>query len=380
MFSSPEDRGVDDFPEIPRAAALWPLLTVAFLLGMLGLYLMLPTRGVPPPLPVSSASPAARPSAAAPVGASVTRLVFVDSADSAFGVTAEAFAERVATLTGGTLRIQPVPGGKVDGKKQDELALVRLIQEGRVPLGFLSISPLTNIDPRMSVLDLPFLFDDYAHADRVLDGPIGREILDTLRPRGLVGLGYLETGFRILSSSLPLPDLESLKGRRVRVMQSATYIDFVRSLDAVAVPSGVDRIYEMGRQGYIDAADRSYPTYWDFKLYEVHRYVTETNHAYSAKVILVNRKFWDGLTAPQQQALATAAREAELSHRELQRKDEARVKALALKNRIKVYVLDDEQRARFRERVQPLYMAFTRLHGSDLVVRIQASATPGGGR
>lgn len=371
MFSSPDDRGADDFPEIPRAGALWPLLTVAFLLGMWGLYLMLPTRGAPPPLPISSTRPAASPSAAAPPESGVAQLAFVDSADSTFGATAVAFAERVATLTGGALAIEPLPGGQVDGKKQDELALMRLIQEGRIPLGFLSIAPVTNVDPRMAVLDLPFLFDDYAHADRILDGPLGRELLETLRPHGLVGLGYLETGFRILSSSMPLPTLESLKGRRVRVMQSATYIDFVRALDAEAVPSGVDRIYEMGRQGYIDAADRSYPTYWDFKLYEVQRYVTETNHAYSSKVILVNRKFWDGLPPAQQQALATAAHEAERSHRELQRKDVARVKDLARKEKIEIYTLSDEERARFRERVQPLYEAFTRQQGSDLVKRIQ---------
>lgn len=371
MFNSPDDRGADDFPEIPRAGALWPLLTVAFLVGMFGLYLMLPGRVAPPPLPTSSTrSAAASPTAEPAAGGNVVRMVFVDGPDSTFAQTAAAFAERVATLTGGSLEIQPVPNGEIDGKKQDELALMRAIQEGRVPLGFLSIAPLTNVTPRMAVLDLPFLLDDYEHADRVLDGPVGRELLETLRPHGLVGLGYLETGFRILSSSLPLPDLESLKGRRIRVMQSATYIDFVRALDAEAVPSGVDRIYEMGRQGYIDAADRSYPTYWSFKLYEVHRHVTETNHAYSAKVVLVNKKFWDSLPLPQQQALATAAREAEGSHRALQRQDEARVKELASKEGIQIHALTDQERARFRERVQPLYEAFTRQHGSDLVDRI----------
>lgn len=377
MSSLPERDlpGEEDFPEIPRPGALWPMFTVALVLGMVGLYLMLPYRGPLPAALPAPPRPSTLPQASGTGEAGAIRLAFVDSAESTFGQTAMAFARRVETLSQGALHVQLASGGEVDGKKDGELDLLRSVQKGELSMAFISAAPLSNLDPRMAVLDLPFLFDSYDHADRVLDGPIGRELLESLRPEGLEGLAYLETGFRILSSALPLRDLASLKGRRIRVMESATCLNLFRALGADPVPSGVDRIYDMGRQGFIDGADRSYPTYWDFKLYEVHRYLTETRHAYSVKALVANLAWWDRLTPEGRKAFQQAALEAEREHRERQRRDEARVRSLAMKERIEIFPLSAEERARFRERVQPLYEEFIRAQGSDLVDRIRREAT-----
>ncbi len=379
MSSSPEsDRpGPQDFPQIPRGGSLWPLAILAFLLGASGLYLMLPAPNRPAPPPLSGPSP--RSSAAIPKPASgVVRMAIVDHPDSTFEQTARLFSEQVRALTRGALAIEVLPEGRVDGQSYGELELMRLVQEGRLRLAFISVSPLTNAAPELAVLDLPFIFDSYGHADRVLDGPLGRELLENLRPSGLVGLAYLETGFRILSSAIPLPDLASLKDRRIRVMQSPVYVNFVQALGAEPVPSAVDRIHEMGRQGFIDAADRSYPTYWDFRLYEVHRNITESNHAYSAKVLVVNRDWWDRLPAPTRLALQQAARQAEVEHRTRQRQEQARVKRQVTQARIAIFTLSPQERQRFRERVQPLYDAFTRQHGPGLVRRLRQEGDGGG--
>lgn len=161
-------------------------------------------------------------------------------------------------------------------------------------------------------------------------------------------------------------------------MQSPVYVNFVQALGAEPVPSAVDRIHEMGRQGFIDAADRSYPTYWDFRLYEVHRNITESNHAYSAKVLVVNRDWWDRLPAPTRLALQQAARQAEVEHRTRQRQEQARVKRQVAQARIAIFTLSPQERQRFRERVQPLYDAFTRQHGPGLVRRLRQEGDGGG--
>lgn len=378
MSSSPDPTNQEfaDFPAIPRGGNLWPLALLAFLLGAFGLYLMLPVPPVPEPVLPPVSSPQA-PNASRGPRAGIAQLAIVGSANSTFGQTATLFSEQVKALTRGALQIEVLPEGRVNGQNYGELDLMRMVQEGRLPLAFISISPLTNAAPELAVLDLPFLFDSYQHVDRVVDGPLGRELLETLKPSGLVGLAYVETGFRILSSSMPLPDLASLKGRRIRVMQSPVYVNFVKALGAEPVPSAVDRIHEMGRQGFIDAADRSYPTYWDFKLYEVHRHITETNHAYSSKVLVANREWWDRLPPQSRLALEQAARQAEVEHRARQRQEEARVRSRAAREKIAIYTLSPEERERFRARVQPLYESFTRQHGSGLVRRIRQQAGPG---
>ncbi len=375
MSSLPEppDQALPDFPEIPRSAPLWPLVAVAFLAGFVGIYLMLPRPAPSPAPPRPALSPAAE-SASPHPAPGVARLIHVGSADSTFGQTARILAEQIGALSRGSLQVEVLADGRFQGRKYGELALMRMLQEGRFPLAFISTAPLANVDPPLAVLDLPFLFDSYDHADRVLDGEIGRGLLETLKPSGMVGLGFLETGFRVLSSSVALPDLESLEGRRVRVMQSPVQVNFIRALGAEPVPSAVDRIHEMGRQGFIDAADRSYPTYWDFKLYEVHRHLTETNHAYSAKAMVANLHWWEGLSSEVRQAILSAAREAEVEHRIRQRREEARVKSLATREHITIHTLTPEERERFRKRVQPLMDTFSRSQGSDLIVKIRQQA------
>lgn len=367
----------EEFPEIPRPGGLLPWFTVAGLLLAAGLYLMWPAAAERPPegAPVRLAvsRPTGAPAAPPGSGSRTVRFAFVDSADSTFALSVAALARRVAELTEGRLQIESLPGGRVEQKKYGELELAQQIQKGMVQMGLSTTSPLTNFNPRMAVLDLPFLFQSYGHADRVLDGPAGRELLEGLKPHGLVGLGFLEVGFRIFSSTEPLPDLESFRGKRVRVMQSATYINFVKALGAEPVPSPVDRIYEMGRQGLIDAADRSYPTYWDFKLYEVHRYVTETRHAYATKAVLVNREFYRSLSPRDREALRRAVRQIEVSHRQRQREQEKRVKALCQQQAppIRIFELTGRERARFIERCRSVYREFNRLHGPELLQRFR---------
>jgi len=375
MSNSPEspDQALPEFPAIPRSAPLWPLVVVAFLAGLVGIFLMLP-RAAPPPAPQRAASSPADESPSPHPIPGVLQLVHVGSADSTFGQTARLLAGQIQALTHGSLQVEVLADGRFQGRKYGELALMRMLQEGRFPLAFISTAPMANIDPTLAVLDLPFLFDSYDHADRVLDGRIGRNLLETLKPAGLVGLGFLETGFRVLSSSVALPDLASLEGRRIRVMQSPVQVNFIRALGAEPVPSAVDRIHEMGRQGFIDAADRSYPTYWDFKLYEVHRHLTETNHAYSCKAMVANLPWWEGLTPEVRQAIMAASREAETEHRLRQRREEARVKSLATREHITIHTLSPEERERFRARVQPLLDTFTRTHGAELIEKIRQQA------
>ena len=280
MSASRNDGQLDwggNLPEIPSSTGVfWPSVMVGLLCALFGVYLVLnpvpvETSSVKDPSTPPPRSTSKPENTTAAKNGTVLRLGFVDSKDSTFALGLEEFSKAVSERTGGELKVELLPGGLVDGHKLGERELVEAVQKGDLTMALSTTSPLSNFNHDLDMFDLPFLFTSYEHADRVLDGPVGRQLLGSLKDHDLVGLGYMEVGFRIFSSSIPLPDYESFRGKKLRVMQSVTLSRFVKAVGGDPVPAPVDKIYLMGKEGYIDGAGRTYPTYWDFHLYDVHR-------------------------------------------------------------------------------------------------------------
>ncbi|MBI3926490.1 MAG: TRAP transporter substrate-binding protein DctP [Armatimonadetes bacterium] len=363
----------DEFPEIPKAGMIWPWLLVGFLCFLAGIYLVATPIARDRLEPIVSTPTAATAQTPSPRPDSGTiRFAFVDSDHSTFAFAAEAFARRVSEMSRGRIVVQTLPGGLVDGEQKDELALVKEIQAGRLQMGLSTTSPLTNYNADFEVLDLPFLFRDYDHADRVLDGPLGQELAAGLEEKGLKWLGYLEVGFRLYSSTVPLRKLEDFRDKKLRVMQSAAYYRMAQAIGAEPVPAPVDKIYEMIQKGYIDIADRTYPTFWDFKLYELQKYIAETRHTYSTKAILVNKTFFESLPEEDRQILEEAAHSVQRLQRQEQRKADQQVKARCLAENIEVVELSETEREKFLTAVAPMYEEYRSLGNPALLDRIQA--------
>jgi tripartite ATP-independent transporter DctP family solute receptor len=305
------------------------------------------------------------------------RAGFVDSKDSTFAVAMGEFAKEVEERSRGEMRIELLAGGLVDGVQMDERTLVEAVRSGKLAIGLSTTSPLTNYNHLLDVFDLPFLFAGPLHADQVLDGPVGNRLLGCLKDKNLIGLGYLEVGFRIFSSSIPLPDYASFAGKKLRVMQSVTFTRFVKAIGGDPVPSPVDKIYLMGKEGYIDGADRTYPTYWDFRLYEVHRFITETHHAYSAKMILVNAPLFESLRPEQRELLLESAKEASRLQRKKQREADEAVKEMAIKEGIKIFEISPDERKKFVDASTDLFDEYRRNQSSEILDSIlQLSKQP----
>lgn len=372
--SSSPDRWDEEFPEIPRPGGLWPWLLAAFLLAAWGTYLVV-TPGVEPEVSyrtsVIPSKPVTVPGSATPrpAGARLLELGIVDSQTSTLSTAAESFARKVADGTHGRVQVRTLAGQS--RRNLGELDLVHQVSSGELEMTFCTTSPLTNLNPRFEVLDLPFLFDSLSQADRVLDGPIGRGLLQGLEVHNLKGLGYLELGFRIFSSSTPMPDAASFAGKNLRVLESATCVQMARAFGATAVPAPVDKIYEMAKQKRIDAADRTYPTYWDFKLYEVQPYITETQHLYSAKVILINKGVFESLEPEDQKVVLEAARAVEVQQRARQREEEKRVRKRCEERKIKIFRLDTGQRRAFADLVKSMHDGYRR--DPELVEEIEST-------
>ncbi|MBT9582057.1 TRAP transporter substrate-binding protein [bacterium] len=380
MSSSPgEADWLDDALPLPKAGLIWPWIVVGSLLFVLGLYLLLPgiqdrpSRSTPSP-----ATPMDSPTQLAPQVSDqrALNLLFVDSAASSFDQAAESIHRQLSAATRGRVGLTIHPSGLFQGKKLDEMSIIEQVRKGQAQMGLVTCSPLTNFSPAFEVFDLPFLFQTFEQADRVLEGPIGDKLLKSLETQDLVGLGTMEVGFRVFSSSVPLPTLADFRGKRVRVMQSSTAIQMARQLGCEAVPAPVDKIYQMGKEGYIDAADRTYPTYWDFKLYEVQRYITESRHSYTMKVLIMNKEAYQGLDEETRQSLRKIVKTVEVEQRKQQRLDDQRVKQECRKQGIQIYELGPGETAHFVEACQPLYDEYQKLRGSELVDAIRAFTKP----
>ncbi len=375
--SSSPDRWDEEFPELPRPGGLWPWILAAVVLAVWGTYLVV-TPGVEPeqayrnpaavaPRPLVTASTSGPP----PAGTRLLELGIVDSQSSTFALAADSFARKVADRTHGRVQVRTLPGQSQ--RNLGELELVHQVASGELEMTFCTTSPLTNLNPSFDVLDLPFLFHSLEQADTVLDGAIGRGLLEGLEDHNLKGLGYLELGFRVFATGEPMPDAASFKGKKIRVLESANCIRMARSFGSTPIPAPVDKIYEMAKQHLIDAADRTYPTYWDFKLYEVQPYITETQHLYSAKCILINLSVFNSLEPADQKAIMEAAREVEVEQRTRQRGEEQRVRDLCRQQNITIYTLDARQREAFVNLCKSMYAEYSRMRDPRLLEQIQAT-------
>lgn len=368
-----EPGGTKALPDIPKATGvLWPSLILGIACVITGIYLVVttPAQLTKPRLrPLQSASPTIH-SSSRPLNANNSRVlscVFVDSKDSTFALGLERFAKEVQAKTEGKLILKLYPSGLIEGQTLDERGIIEGVRQGKIALGLTTTSPLTNYNHLLDVFDLPFLMRSYQHADTVTEGPIGQELLHCLKDKNLLGLSYMEVGFRVFSSSIPLPSYASFAGKKLRIMQSVTFSRFIKAIGGEPVPSPVDKIYAMAQKGYIDGADRTYPTYWDFRLYDVHRFITETHHAYSVKMLVVNKGIYEGLTPGEQRILKECAQEASRLQRIKQRQADDAVKATAIKEGIKVFDLSKDDRGHFVRASSELYDEY-RQHESKTIL------------
>jgi len=165
-------------------------------------------------------------------------------------------------------------------------------------------------EPLFDIIDMPFLFRDRNHVYTVLDGPIGKEILEKNRDQRLVALGYWENGWRhITNNKRPINVPADIKGLKQRVVEHKIYLATMRALGANAIPIPYGELYTSLKTGVVDGQDNPLINIWTAKFFEVQKYLTLAGHVYSNNVVFVSRKFWDGLSADMKAGFQEAVQE-----------------------------------------------------------------------
>lgn len=285
----------------------------------------------------------------------------------AYHLGAIAFAKLIEQRTDGRVQIAVFPAGQL---ATGERALLEQVQLGAVDLTVTATGVLSGFVPEFAVVDLPFLFRDYAHASKVLDGLVGDRLLGLLERTGLKGLAFWENGFRHFTNSVrPIQRPEDLRGLKIRTMENPIHIDAVRQLGALPTPMAWP-IYTELQTRVIDGQENPVAIIYVSRFWEVQRFLALTGHFYSAAPITMNLQRFNAL-APELQALfVRTAREVARYERSLIRNQE-RQQLEELRQR--GMVITTPSRDAFRRAMEPVYEKYFRQYPMwrDVVRKIE---------
>lgn len=276
----------------------------------------------------------------------------------------EKFAELVKEKSGGKIEVKLFPGGTLGGDVQTVSAL----QGGVIEMTVLNAGILASNVKEFGAVDLPFLFDSGEEADKVMDGPFGTSLMERLPATGLVGVAYWELGFRNLTNNRhPVTKLEDIKGLKIRTIQSPIPVELFNALGANAVPLPYTELYTALETGTVDGQENPSANIINAKFYEVQKYMTLTRHQYNPQIVLVSKKFWDGLNDEEKTILQQAAVEARDFQRKVSREQDAAALEEIRKTGMEVSELSPEETQKLRDAVKPMIEKFSADIGQETV-------------
>ena len=286
------------------------------------------------------------------------------------GRAAKVFADAVAKASGGKMKVRAIGAAALGPDNQMQQALIGGAQEMMVG----STATLVGITKEMALWDTPFLFNSAKEADAVLDGPIGQKVMDKLQEKGLVGLVYWENGFRNLTNSKrPVNKLEDMDGIKLRVMQNNVFLDSFKTLGANAVPLPFSELFTALETKTVDGQENPYNTILSSKFYEVQKYLTVTNHVYSPWIVLVSKKYWDGLSKSEQKVLMDAARKSRDFERQDTRAEADKALADLKAKGMEINQLPPAEANRMREKLSTVNAGIAANVGQPLWDEVQAA-------
>ncbi|MEO7547480.1 MAG: TRAP transporter substrate-binding protein [Ramlibacter sp.] len=285
------------------------------------------------------------------------------------GAGAKKLAELVAAKTSGRLRVQTFRNGALG----DELKMISQVQGGVLDLLIVTTSPLAATVKPYGVLDIPFLFENEAEVDAVLGGPVGGKLLAAVEPYNMVGLGWMEAGFRNMTNSKrAINRVDDFAGLKVRTMQNKIFIEAFNGLGTNPVPMAFTELFTAMETKAVDGAEGPAAVIESNKWFEVQKYVTLTRHAFASFVVVASRKFWDSLTPEDQKALRGSVQEAGVFERKLNREKDTEAVASLRKAGMQVGELPPAEKAQMRARVKAVAESVAKDSGEALVAEVNA--------
>lgn len=280
------------------------------------------------------------------------------------------FKEEVEKNSGGRIQINVRPAAQLGGD-------VEIIEQTQMNLVQIAIPPtgnLANFEPKMFLFDLPYLMPDVAAMKRVLDGPVGKELLASLGSSNLHGVNYWGAGFRNMTNNIrPITQPDDLKNIKMRTLQAPTILATYRTFGANPTAMAFTEVYNGLQQGVVEGQENPLANIDSMKFYEVQKYMTLTHHAYHTYAAVMNKAAWESLPADLQKVVSDAFDVGRDYARELTDEDETKILA-KIKDQIEIIELTDEGRAKFIDKSQAIYKEFESKVTPELLKKTIAAA------
>ncbi|GAB6045463.1 TRAP transporter substrate-binding protein [Caminibacter profundus] len=299
----------------------------------------------------------------------VIKFSHVVSPNTPKGKAADYFAKRVEELSHGKIKVKVFPNAQLGKDK----VILRKMKFNTVQMAAPSFSKFTGLVPQLGLFDLPFLFKDENHLHKVLDGEVGKKLLDMVTKKGYVALAYWDNGFKQMTDSKrPLIKPEDAKGLKFRVMSSKVLIEQFKALGAIPVVLPFSEVYSALQQGVVDGQENTISNIYTKKFYEVQKYMTMTNHGYLGYMVVISKKFWNKLPNDLKNVIKQAMKEATEKERiwakELNNEQLNKIKEYAKKTvKLQIDYLTPKERLAWEKKLRTIYPKFYNTIGKDLI-------------
>lgn len=273
----------------------------------------------------------------------------------------------IADQTKGRLGVRVYPAGSL-GTEKDNIEQLKL---GALDMMRINVGVLNSVVPETIPTVLPFVFRSTEHMRKVLDGPVGDDILAAMESQGLVGLAFYDSGSRsFYTAKKQIKTLADMKGLKVRVQQSDLFVAMIEALGANPTPMPFGEVYTALKTGIVDAAENNWPSYESSRHFEAAKFYSLSEHSLAPEVLVFSKKVWDTLTKEDQALLRKAAKDSVPHMRNLW--DEREVRARKFVEAAGTQVVTIANKKEFIDAMKPVYAKFANTPKlKDLVKRIQ---------
>lgn len=263
----------------------------------------------------------------------------------------EVFKKEVEEKSGGNISVQIFDNGSLG----EESAMMEQTQLGTIQMASVS-EVISGIDPKINILNLPYIFENSQQVDAVIDSELKDELLSDLQKHKLIGLSIFENGFRVVTNSRkPVNSLADLNGMKIRTPKTDAQINIFNAFSANVAPLNFNELYGALQQKVVDGQENGYNTIVTQSFYEVQPYLAETNHMWGSFVIVANLEWWNKLSQESRDIIQEAIDNTSRYERELSRREAAKNKAVCEEHGVKITA---PASCEFVKAVQPVYEDF----------------------
>jgi C4-dicarboxylate-binding protein DctP len=299
----------------------------------------------------------------------VIKFSHVVARDTPKGKGAERFKELAEKATNGRVKVEVYHNSTLY-KDKEELDALQLGAVQMLAPTFSKFGPLGIRE--FEVFDLPYMFPNKDVLHRVTQGSVGKELFKKLESKGITGLAFWDSGFKVMTANRPVVMPADFKGLKMRIQSSRVLDAQMRALGANPQVTAMSEVYQALQTGVVDGQENTPSNIYTQKMNEVQKYLTVSDHGYIGWVVIVNKKFWDGLAPDIRSALDVSMRDATRYMNAIAQQDNDKAMAdIKASGKTEIHVQTPAENAAWRKALLPVQKQMEGRIGPDIVKAIQ---------